>query len=178
MGLFDNLDLESANTMKDSQTFVRFGVGTHKAEIVKTGAHKTFKTKTPLFVTDFKVLETTDPQLEVGSVVNYSDSPLQEWSLKRIRQLLVAGAGLQPGQPEDDEIIKSTDWAAAIRSATNQEKILAGATVIVTGVGVKTNAGKDYVRVSFATTPENRAKRLAAGDARKQATQAAAAPKK
>jgi hypothetical protein len=159
-GIFQNLDLSEANKMQDKRVFLRFTPGTHVCSIEKTGSHLIFRTKSPLFVADLKLISSSDPKLEIGTTLSYSDSPLQTWSLQRIRQLLIAGAGLQPGQPDDDEIIKSTDWAKAIRDAANNPSMLAGATIAVTGFTAKTKAGEDYTRLSFATTPENRSKRI------------------
>lgn len=160
-GIFDGIDLDSANSFKEKQTFVRFTKGEHVCEVVRTGAHRTYRGKIPLFIADLKVLSSADTALPQGTIVNYSDSPLEEWSLRRIRQLLIAAGGLQPGQADDDALIASTDWSSAIRGATNNPSLVAGAQIIVTGEEVKKKNGDPYVRVSFATTAANRAKRVA-----------------
>lgn len=178
MGLFDNVDLGGINDVKDKQTFVRFGQGVTKAEIIKTGAHKSFKTKQPAFTVDFRVLETTDPNLKPGDVVSYYKSPLTEWGLKEVRNFLVAAAGLIPGQAEDQEIIDAADWQAALRTASNNASVLAGSVVTVTGEkATAKGSGHDYTKLSFAATRETRDRRIAASQA-KQAQQAKQAASK
>lgn len=160
MGIFDNIDLEDANKVKDRRVFVRFASGRTKAEIVQTGAMKSFKNKQPYFLADFRVIETSDPTLSPGDIVNYSKSPLTEWGLKEVRNLLVAASGLQPGNPDDQDIIDGLDWAAAIRRASNHPNALAGATLFVDAEPTTSDMNRPYVKLTFSTTSENRQGRL------------------
>jgi hypothetical protein len=141
---------------------VRFGEGTSKCEVIKTGAMRTYKTKQALYLVDFKILETTDKELSVGDVVNYSKSPLSDWGAREIRNFLVAAAGLIPGQVDDQPLIDNEDWAAAIRSSSNNPAQVAGSIVTVVGAKATSGAGNAYVKLAFAATSETRMKRIAA----------------
>ena len=161
MGIFDGVDLSDANKIKDKQVFIRFGSGTTKCEVLQTSAMRTFHGKTPLYLIDFKVLETDDPELSVGDVVNFSQNPTTAWGLKTVRNFLVAAAGLIPGNPDDQPLIDGEDWEAAIRKTSNNPSSLKGETVVVTTQKATSRAEKTYTKASFATTPETRQRRLA-----------------
>lgn len=160
MGIFDGVDLDGANTIKDRQVFIRFGNGRSKCEVLKTGAMRTFKGKNPLFLVDFKVLETDDPDLSPGDVVNFSQNPTTEWGLKTTRNFCVAAAGLLPGNPEDQPVIDSIDWAKAIRDTSNNPDCLKGHTVFVDSQKAVSKADNTYSKVSFTASTDQRQKRI------------------
>jgi hypothetical protein len=161
VGIFDSLDLDDANKIKDKQVFIRFGNGTTKCEVLSTGAMRTFKSKAPLFLMDFKVLETTDPELNPGDVVNFSQNPTTEWGLKTSRNFCVAAAGLLPGNPDDQPLIDKEHWGNAIKQASNNPKLLAGAIVIAESQKAVSRNDNSYSKVTFTASPETRAKRIA-----------------
>ena len=156
MGLFDTLDLDEADKIKDKQVFIRFGNGRSKCEVVQTGAMRTFKGKLPLFLMDFKVLETNDPDLKPGDIVNFSQNPTTEWGLKTSRNFCVAAAGLLPGNPDDQPLIDKEKWGDAIKKASNNPRLLTGRIVIVDSQKAVSRSDNEYSKVTFTASPETR----------------------
>lgn len=163
-GIFDNVEIDT-DDVKLKKVFNRFNAFEYVVKCLKTGGHQFKKNgvKTTLWTCEFEVVKTDDPAYKTGDNISYSKSPAQSWGAQEIIELLLAAAGLQPGQKEDDDIIKTVDWKQQIRAAGNNEDALTGRVVNV--VGKLSKSG--YVNPKFSTTVEGRRARLEKAAAKK-----------
>jgi hypothetical protein len=114
MGLFANIGLNRVAISGGGGVYLE--PGEYLLEIETLKSVKT-RSKGPMFVADFKVLESTNETRPAGTRANYTVLTDLDWGPANLKEFLVAASGLDPFSPADATKVAAENWDAMLEAA-------------------------------------------------------------
>lgn len=153
MGVFGDVKINSA---KISGGGVYILPGEYVFEIE---AFKVIKTrgKGPMFVAEFKVLETTNPERPIGSRPSFTVLVDQDWGPGNLKEFIVAASGLDPSSARDEAKVNAENWDAVLEKAINAQSYSGMKVICSASEQAKKKSEGSFTKIRFYPHPETRA---------------------
>ena len=162
MGIFSQYKVKDAK-VSGGGNYIK--PGSYTLEVEDTKAVQT-RGKGPMFVVDFIVRASTNPEHAIGSRVNYTVLLAQDWGPPNAKEVLCAMSGLDAATSADAAAVGNEDWDAVLETCVTQP-IFRGKLVDCNAIlKAKAKSSGEFTRVFFKPNAETRAA-LHGGSAKK-----------
>lgn len=152
-GLFSGTDLNAAKVIGGG---VYILAGDYTMEIEGLKVIRT-RGKGPMFVADFKILESTCPERPAGSRCNHTVLIEKDWGPTNLKEFLVAASGLDSYSSKDGPLVDKENWNAILERSLSDEAPYVGLKIKCTATTQdKKKSEGQFTRVRFYPHPDTR----------------------